>query len=315
MTDSIVTDDTAPSAAPSIEQSAPAEVSQAAPLAEAVLESSPSTPAAEEAPKGNDWAALREKYAKGDEKIAKRLARYSSHEAVLDALLAAQNKIASGAIKPALPENHTPEELAAWRESNGIPASPDEYELSLPDDIELTEEDQSQLSELVTAAHEQNMTPAQVNAIVNKLVTKQQALAEVQVAKDHNFKLESQEVLRDEWGSEYKTNINLINGFLNTAPEGTRDLLLAARLTDGSILGNHPQVLRWLANTARELNPLATVVPATTANAPQAVEAELNNIKSLMGDLESKYWKGPEAKQLQARYRQLIEAKTLHGSR
>jgi hypothetical protein len=117
---------------------------------------------------------------------------------------------------------------------------------------------------------------------------------------------QNEEVLRGEWGSEYKLNLNLISGLLDTAPQGLKDQLLGARLADGSVLGNNPDTLRFLASLARTVNPVATVVPGAGGNAAQAIESEMASIQKLMGDKKSAYWKGPESAKMQARYRDLI---------
>ena len=100
------------------------------PAATPAPEPAATTEPAAEPPKDN-WAELRTKFAKGDEKLEKRLARYSSVESALEAMLAAQDKIAKGEHKTPLGDNPTPEELAAYREANGIPESADKYEVAL----------------------------------------------------------------------------------------------------------------------------------------------------------------------------------------
>jgi hypothetical protein len=83
-----------------------------------------------------------------------------------------------------------------------------------------------------------------------------------------------------------------------------------SRLDTGERLGNNPQVIRWLAGLARELNPAATVVPGSGMNASQAIETELSNLKAMMGDRKSAYWKGSDAAKHQERYRELTSVQT-----
>lgn len=251
-------------------------------------------------PPVDDWATERATVANGDEKILARLSRYSTRKDALNALIAAQNRISSGELRSPLPENPTPEELKAWRKENGLPATVDDYKIKTPDGV-----DEAQVKEFLTTAHELNMTPAQVEKVIAWKAQADQAQAERIAELDETTKAQATEQLRQDWGSEYKLNVNLINGFLDTAPAGVKDHILSSRLPDGTPLANNPEVLRWLANTAREINPVATVVPGHGVNAAQAVQSEINNLKSLMGDRNSKYWKGPEAEGLQKRYREL----------
>jgi len=267
----------------------------------------PESPAAPETPAaGDDWATLRTKYSKGDEKVLKRLSRYPSAEAALDAMIAAQNKISSGELKAPLGENPTPEELSAWREANGIPATPEEYNLDMPDGLVIGDADKPLVDGYLKLAHNRNLPPEAVKESVAYMIQMREQELEQMHEQDEATLAATKEELRAEMGSEYKLNMNLISGMLDTAPEGAKDLLLGARLADGTPMFSDAKTLRWLAGLARTVNPTATVVPGSGGNAAQAIEAELNGIVALMGDHSSKYWKGPEAEGLQKRYRELV---------
>ena len=69
------------------------------------------------------------------DKKLKKLGRYASPQAALDALFNAQARISSGELKAPLKEDATPEEKAAWRAENNIPETPDKYELKLSDGL------------------------------------------------------------------------------------------------------------------------------------------------------------------------------------
>src|ERR1700758_5352632 len=75
-----------------------------------------------------DW---RERVAGEDPRGRERLGRYASPADVAKALIAAQNKISSGELKPALGKNASAEEVAQWRKAHGIPEVPDKYDLDL----------------------------------------------------------------------------------------------------------------------------------------------------------------------------------------
>jgi hypothetical protein len=265
----------------------------------------------EEAKGDPDWATIRERVAKGDEKLSKRLARYSSIDSVVEALIAAQAKISDGSLKSALPKDATPEQIATWREENGIPASPKDYDLTLPDGVVLGDEDKPVVdSFLESVAHPNNMTPDQVKAAVAWNLAQQEQAAIEQAEADLTAKETGLAELEEAWGSEAKLNKNMVVNLINQAPgEGTPDLILGARLADGTPLASHPNVIRWLADVARTVNPTATVVPGSGANAAEVIDKELENLNKLMADKDSEYWKGPSADRHQARYRQLVDVK------
>ena len=257
--------------------------------------------AADPAPDPNAWATKRAAYANGDEKILKRLSRYSSEKDVVDALIAAQNKISSGGLKAPLPENPTPEEVAAWRAENGIPLTSKDYGIKVPDGV-----DPAQAEEFLATAHELNMTPAQADKLIAWKAAADQKIMDQRMEQDKATQQQSTEELRQDWGSEYKLNINLITGLLDGAPAGVKEQIMGGRLANGTLIGNDPSALRWLASLAREVNPTATVVPGSGVNAAQAIQSEIDTMKGMMGDPNSAYNKGPKAESMQARYRELV---------
>ena len=104
-----------------------------------------------------DW---RKTVSKDDAKVLARLERYASPEAAMQALIAAQNRIAAGELKPVLGKNATPEQIAEYRAALGIPDAPDKYDLG-KDAPKVAPE---MLSVVLKHAHEANQTPDQVKA-------------------------------------------------------------------------------------------------------------------------------------------------------
>lgn len=263
--------------------------------------------------KDTDWAAIRTKIANGDEKLEKRLARYSSVESLAQALIAAQAKISDGSLKSALPKNATPEQIATWREENGIPADPTGYDLTMPDGLIIGEEDKPVVDEFIKHAHGLNLTPEQAKANVAWYLGVQEQQAEALANADLEAREAGENAIRELWGAEAKLNKQLIVNFIDTAPDGVGDLIKTARLGDGTPLASNPAVLRWLADSARAINPVATVVPGAGSNAAQAIETELAGIVKLMGDKKSDYWVGPQSAKMQERYRQLVDVQSRMG--
>ena len=259
---------------------------------------------------GEDW---RKNYAGEDEKIAKRLERYASPKAALDALIAAQNKISSGELKSALSPDASDEEKASWRADNGIPDSPSDYEVALPSGLVIGEQDQPMVDKFLERAHDSNLHPSQVNETLAWYFEQQEAQREEQETLDAQLKQTGEDTLHAEWGTDYRKNLQITNNLLDAAPEGLKEQIMGARLANGNPLGNDPDALNWLVDLSRQINPIATVVPGSGTNAVQAVESELANIKSLMGDRQSEYWKGPKADAMQARYRELTTALQKHA--
>lgn len=264
---------------------------------------------AEAKPEPLDWASIRTKVAGADEKMLKQLSRYGTLDEAIKAGISAQTKLAQSRSTAKPGPDSSPEELAAYRAANGIPESPDKYEVALPNGIIVGDDDKPFMDAFLQTAHEENLTPSQVNKLAAKQLELKEKEVQARALRDLETKEAAAEELRspDVWGSEVKLNVNLITGWLDSAPQGVKDQLLGARLADGTPLGNHVPTLKWMASQAREINPMATVVPGSGSNAQQALESEMDNIKKLMGDTKSEYYKGPKAAKMQARYRELVE--------
>ena len=284
----------------------PAPASAPADPAPAPADPAPADPAPAEPEGGwpSDW---RQKYS-ADPAIQKRLERYGSPKAALDALFAAQTRISKGDLLPALKENATPEDVADYRTAHGIPDSPEGYDLTLPNGLVIGEADKPFVDEFLAKAHEQNMHPKQVQEALGWYMDKQEQAQAQQQARDAEAKIACLDQLREEFGPDYKREVKIAMGVLDAAPPDVKDRFLTGRLSDGTMIGDDPAVIRWLNTLSRELNPVATVVPGSGTNAVQAIETELAGLREKMGNAKSDYWKGPMAAKNQARYRELTAA-------
>ena len=257
-----------------------------------------------------DWPDnWRELAAAGDEKAAKRFSRYASPNDALKALIEAQNKIAAG-VKPTMPAADASDaELAQWRADNGIPEKPDGYDLTLPDGLVIGEADREPIADFLKHAHTAGMRPEQVKSALSWYYETQEKQAQSMAQADDAMFRETEDSLRQEWGADYRRNVNLASALLDSAPAGVKENLIGARLADGTAFGNHPDVIRWLTGLSRELNPLATVAPGSGATAAAVVESEIAALEARMGGdtaTRNAYFKDEKA---QARYRELVSAR------
>lgn len=253
-----------------------------------------------------DW---RESLAGGDEGFLKHLKRYSSPENYAKAGYEAQQRIRSGQTREPLAENPTPEQVAQFRKDNGIPENADGYKIEPGDGLVFGDADKPMLDAFRAFAHERNWTPQQVNQGAAFVAQLQETNRAQQMEQDRGYREQSGEALREEWGREFKGNINAIRStFERYGEAGLVDQLMGARGPDGRLMGDNPALLRFLNTVTREINPLATVVPAGGGDPGKSAEAELATLRTMMGDRGSEYWQGPNAEKNQSRYRELLTA-------
>lgn len=252
-----------------------------------------------------DWRA---QLAGPDKGYLKTLDRYASPQDYFKRTRSLERMMSSGQYRRPLSENATDQDKAAWRADHGIPDTPDGYAIELPDGVVLGEADKPVVDSFTRDAHANNWSNAQVNQALAWYYAEQDTQRAAQEDADAQFKGQSETDLQARWqGADYRRNLAAVNNLLATMPEDLAMKLLAGRSPDGRKFGDDPALIRWLARIQNELNPHATLLPAGVGAAGKAVADRMRDLKVLMGDRNSQYWKGPKAEMLQQEYRDLIE--------
>lgn len=302
----------APASAPA---PAPAPSSAEPPVSKTIITKAAKEAAPEDSPPpvdltdAGDWPKDWRQKISDDAKLLKRLERYASPKDIANALISTQQKISSGELKVTspYPTKGTTEEQTQWRKDNGIPESADKYDLKFDKGLVIGDEDKPVVDSFLAHMHAANTPPAQAKAALEWYFGTLDERANARSEADADLKKTSEDELRAEWGGEYRRNVNLIKGLIEMAPTEARGLIAGARLADGSPLGNHPQVLRWLAGLARTVNPVTTVVPGAGGDVASAIDDEITAIEKGMRTDRKSYNKDEK---LQARYRELLDARS-----
>lgn len=216
-----------------------------------------------------DWPNdFRERFAGEDKDKLAYAARYNSVNDLLNAGYEAAKLIKKGEHKkfekPG--KDAAPEVLAEYRKNMGVPDSPDKY--SLPEGVVLGEQDKPVFDAYFKAMHENNVPDDVAKTTVDwyyKMVQEREA-QEAQQATE--FKSQTEEALRSEWGAEYKMNYNMVESFaVNRFGE----------VVGRAILDAGPDAVKALAGIAREINPAATLMP-NVANPTAAIDDEYKSL-------------------------------------
>jgi hypothetical protein len=285
---------------------APAAAPAPAPAAAPASAAPAPEPAASEppAPANDDWRA---RLSGGDDKLLGYLARVPSEKALVERVKRHEDDLKAGKYVKPLPDNPTDEEVAAHRKAQGVPDKPEAYLTSLPDGLVVGEADKPFVDQFLTNMHGAGAPPALVNAALETYygIVEEQAAAESQAANE--AKNASIEALREEWGADYKRNLNVMTAHLDTLPPAVAEAFKFGKGADGLPLGYNADVLKWLTAQALETNPLATVVPGAGANQASAIADEIKTIDDFMRTNRAAYNKDEK---MQARYRELVDARS-----
>lgn len=250
----------------------------------------------------------RETWAGDDPKKLARLQRFTDPAKAFDALVEAHNKIRAGEFAKPLPADATDEQKAEWRAANGVPDKVEAYFDKLPDGLVIGADDMPIMSELIgNNLLKHNVPPAVAHDIAKSYYDWQEKVAEERATKDKQEAATTIEALRDEWGTDFNANKAHVMSFLDGLGKDLKEKVMNARMDDGTPIFNNLDIVKWFAQTARELNPVGIIAPAGEEGQAASVDAEIAKLKGLMGNRNSEYWKGPTAEKNQARYRQLLE--------
>ena len=263
---------------------------------------------------GDDWRQRLVAGSTNAEKELQQLGRYESPEQIWRKARELEARMSSGEFKTALKPGASTDEVARWRQENGIPSEAKGYKVNLPANVKdapkVMEEDKEFLEAFLGSAHQANFTQAQVDTALAgyyaEVDRQERNLTEAEAAAVQK----TDQMLKAEWGADYSLNKNLAEAFLSRAPAGFRDRFWNGYLADHMPIRASPDMWKWLVQVEREINPAATVVPNAGVNLGQTVDAELTQIRAWMGAPKgsadhNKYW-GDE--KVQARYRQLLTA-------
>lgn len=252
---------------------------------------------------GADWRAP---MAGDNKKFLERLQRFASPAEFAKSYQALEQKLSSGEFKKGKPENATPEQIAAWRKENGLPESWEGYgEPKLPNGIVVAEQDKPTIALFDKFLHENDYSSDQRNKLLGHYYEVQDAIASMRADADEVHKTKSEDTLRAEWGADYRRNLNSVVSLASRMPEDLYHGLFAGRMADGTRIGDHPGVLKWLAQLSLDLDPAATLVPAGGGDSFKGAESRLEEIRKFARENPDAY---DSDHKMQAEQIQLIEA-------
>lgn len=207
---------------------------------------------------------------KAYDKELKRLQRISDPAAVYGMYRDLESKFTSGGLIKVPGKDAKPEDIAAYHKALGVPEKAEDYlkDLKLDNGAVIGDADKPLLQSVTAELHKAGATPAVVNTMVNWYYKQQEQAAANLDEADDAFRRESEQALKEELGASFKRKVNAIASLFASAPGGA-DVknenslfarLVGGRTADGRIIGNDPDVMRFLVSLVQEVNPAATVV-------------------------------------------------------
>ena len=255
---------------------------------------------AAEPPKAYAWPDnWRDEMAGGDDKIKALLARYTSPAAAAKAFRDLRTTYDSRDTKkdpaPELPENATPEQLEAYRKAKGIPASADDYQIAAPEGVELSDDDREVIADFAKAMHSKNMPADVVREMSSWFFDYQDTIAQKRAETAYKTRTDTEERLRQEWGPDYRANVNLMSNVLQEHLGTTAGNFLSTTLVDGSRLGDNETFIRMMAEISRKIGgSTADLYTSDVHTSGVGLETRKTELMKMMNDpdplVRKKYW-------------------------
>jgi hypothetical protein len=241
------------------------------------------------------------KFEQRREQIINQLKRSKSIDDAIVSGILAQEKLRAGEHKRP-PEDASAEEQAAWRKENDVPEAPEKYDIPAIPGHTWTEKDQPAIDAFRQAAHSENLTQRQVNALVDWHVKDQQRIADEMDAQlkraDIQDREECYDQIRTEFGvREFKPHMAAMKRLIEDDEvfgEGNAERIMSARFFDEDSgtwrrLTSIPGVARGLIGIA--LDRYGDVPMPSGDGSQKAGKTRLEEIQAIMNSDMDRYFR------------------------
>lgn len=243
----------------------------------------------------DDW---RLQFAGGDEKIAKQLERYTDPTKVASAFMGLRQRISTGEFRSNSPrptgDGVKPEQVEAWKTERGLPAKVDDYKFPLGANIkmeDLPEAAKGRVAEFTKAFFDADLSQAQVDHLMGVYNARAEADAEAQANADATARDDTEDQLRAQFGTEYKSMVASTKAFLAKNFGDDAEGVALARLPDGRRLMDIPAVAKAFAQIARDsgMDPVET--GESQVGGGKSVDQRIEEIRGIMQTDRGRYYK------------------------
>lgn len=236
-----------------------------------------------------------------------QLARYPNLEAAAMANLSAQDKLRAGEHKQKPAEDAAPEEVAAWREKNAIPAEAKDYDVPKVDGHQWTEADEPVTGKFKEIAHALDMPKPMFEGIMKgyaRLLDDARDAHKTNIAAiDREDKKAARDTLKDEMGGEYQPRVKLLERMLGddeVFPDGVGKALFEARDSQGRRVALNPAVTKFLMDAALDRYGDAGLI---SGDAKSEISTRKKEIQNIMRTDRDRYF----AEKLDVEYQGILE--------
>lgn len=146
----------------------------------------------------------------------------------------------------------TPEDLAKFRKAMGVPESAEGYAVKMPENVALTDADKVIVEMLKPLAHEANIPQAAFERFISAAAEANGKIREETLNRIKQAQTQTVEELKKEWATAYDANVELAKRAAKAhGSDKFNDFLNTAVLEGGGVIGDHPEMIRFLQSIGR----------------------------------------------------------------
>ena len=189
-----------------------------------------------------------------------------------------------GQDKVAVPnKNSTEDQWNEVYEKLGRPESADKYTLNVKSDVVPIED--TAIKQFAENAHKLGLNNKQAQGILEFYKTNMEGVAQQAKVDTETAQAQSEQLLRQEWGRDFEPNVKKAGALAkaNMNPE-----ILDMTLSNGTRLGDHPEVIKGFAKIANMMSEdkMVTTESENVSNVGD-IESEISEITN---NREGPYW-------------------------
>lgn len=244
-----------------------------------------------------------------DEDVAKSASRFTSPADLAKSYHELQTAFSGRVEIPG--KDASEEQVTAYRKTIGVPAEATGYTYDKPEGMEDAtfkgEGNQAIMTAVSERAHALGYTPTQTQGIMD-LYWSMEADGQKLVAENDQKAIDESETrLRKDWGKDYEHNVRFGEALLEK--QGASDLK-QLELKDGSLLGSHPDFIRFNSTVGRRIGEGTLQVGLTGTEAGVDLQKESTRLAEAVHDANARG--DSEAAERLSKERRAVNEK-LHG--
>ncbi len=220
-----------------------------------------------------------------DDKLRDFAGRFTTPGDLAKTALEFRQKLSNAVVLPG--KDASDDEVAEFRAKLGVPKSPYDYEVELPDDLPdglvPTDEDVARIESFFQAMHKAGATPATVQTAIDWYYEGLQVAVARANAEVVQARQASEATLRREWGADYDRNLEMAKRAVAEFGGAEFAALLDGFVVDGVAVGDRPEFVSVFAAVGRSMGESGIHMGMDGAAQP-AAEEQLKDLTSQIHD-------------------------------